>query len=134
MFDANDSLIPPIHSKTEMLHNRSFSLTWPAAMQIYWNKRKFLHKKRSSLTPTGLVWYTKMAAVSLFWYTNMAAVTSCENDLYSQEYFQPNISRKIRIFSLGQKNNILIEKKECRSVEKKVISLKQFELENRMQI
>ena len=25
---------------------RSFSLTWPAAMQIYWNKRKFLHKKR----------------------------------------------------------------------------------------
>ena len=23
-----------------------FSLTWPASMQIYWNKRKRLHKKR----------------------------------------------------------------------------------------
>ena len=48
---------------------------WPAAMQIYWNKRKFG-------TPTGLVWYSNMAAGSLFWYTNMADVTSCENDLY----------------------------------------------------
>ena len=28
-----------------------------------------------------------------------------------QEYFQPNIGRKIRIFSLGRKNNILIQKK-----------------------
>ena len=25
---------------------RVFSLTWPASMQIYWNKRKRLHKKR----------------------------------------------------------------------------------------
>ena len=24
---------------------RVFSLTWPASMQIYWNKRKRLHKK-----------------------------------------------------------------------------------------
>ena len=53
MFDTNDSLIPPIHSKTEM---------------------------------------------------STHAIT--------QEYFQPNISRKIRIFSLGRKNNILIEKKK----------------------
>ena len=30
-----------------------------------------------------------------------------------QEYFQPKIGRKIRIFSLGRKNNILIKKKEC---------------------
>ena len=30
-----------------------------------------------------------------------------------QEYFQPKIARKIRILSLGWKNNILIEKKEC---------------------
>ena len=30
--------------------NRVFSLTWPAAaMQIYWNKRKHLHKKRVHL-------------------------------------------------------------------------------------
>ena len=29
--------------------NRVFSLTWPAAMPIYWNKRKRLHKKRVHL-------------------------------------------------------------------------------------
>ena len=58
----------------------AFSLTWLAFMQIYWNKRKRLHKKKVS-TPTGLVWYTNMAAVSLFWNINMAAVTSWENAL-----------------------------------------------------
>ena len=26
--------------------NRALSLTWPASMQIYWNKRKRLHKKK----------------------------------------------------------------------------------------
>ena len=52
---------------------RVFSLTWPASMQIYWNKRKRLHKKRD----------TNMAAVSLFWATKMATVTSCENTLYA---------------------------------------------------
>ena len=55
---------------------RVFSLTWPASMQIYWNKRKRLHKKRVQLPQD-----TNMAAVSLFWDTNMAAVTSCENAL-----------------------------------------------------
>ena len=34
--------------------------TCPAAVQIYWNKRKF-YQKRS--TPTGIVLYTNMAAV-----------------------------------------------------------------------
>ena len=29
------------------------------------------------------------------------------------EYFPPKIGRRIRIFSLGQKNNILIKKEEC---------------------
>ena len=29
--------------------HRVFSLTWPASMQIYWNKRKRLHKKRVHL-------------------------------------------------------------------------------------
>ena len=29
--------------------NRAFSLTWPASMQIYWDKRKHLHKKRVQL-------------------------------------------------------------------------------------
>ena len=28
---------------------RVFSLTWPASMKIYWNKRKCLHKKRVQL-------------------------------------------------------------------------------------
>ena len=28
---------------------------WLAAMQVYWNKRTFLHKKKLGLTPTGLV-------------------------------------------------------------------------------
>ena len=28
---------------------RAFSLTWPASMQIYWNERKRLHKKRDQL-------------------------------------------------------------------------------------
>ena len=32
-----------------LLANRAFSLTWPASMLIYWNKRKFLHKKRVQL-------------------------------------------------------------------------------------
>ena len=30
----------------------------------------------------------------------------------TQEYLQPQIGRKIRIFSLGRKNNILIKKKK----------------------
>ena len=51
--------------------NRAFSLSWPASMQIYWNKRNRLHKKRVQL-PQDLVWNT-----------NMAAVTSCAETLYS---------------------------------------------------
>ena len=31
-----------------------------------------------------------------------------------QEYFQPKIGTRIRIFSLDRKNNILIKKKECK--------------------
>ena len=30
--------------------HRVFSLTWPASMQISWNKRKRLHKKRVQLS------------------------------------------------------------------------------------
>ena len=30
-------------------HYRAFLLTWPTSMQIYWNKRKCLHKKRVQL-------------------------------------------------------------------------------------
>ena len=61
--------------------NRVFSLTWPASKQIYWNKRKRLHKKRD----------TNMAAVSLFWATKMAAVTSCENTLYANRLSTRNL-------------------------------------------
>ena len=59
---------------------RAFSLTWPAAIQIYWNKRKRLLRKKSS-TPTVFVWNINIAAVLLFWDTNMAAVTSSEDTL-----------------------------------------------------
>ena len=48
-----------------------------AAKQIYWNKRKFLH--RESSTPAGFVW--NMAAVLLFCNTNVADMTACENAL-----------------------------------------------------
>ena len=49
---------------------RVFSLTCPASMQIYWNKKKWLTSEKSS-TPTGFVWNTNMAGpgysiVSLF--------------------------------------------------------------------
>ena len=52
---------------------------WERGWQIYWNKRKHLHKKGLGSTPTGFVW--NMAAVSLFLNTNMAAVMSCESAL-----------------------------------------------------
>ena len=39
-----------------------------------------------------------------------------------QEYFQPKIGRKIRIFSLGRKNNILIKKKKKREYFKCIVS------------
>ena len=54
-----------------LVNYRVLSLTWPASMQIYLNKRMRLHNKRD----------TNMAAVSLFWDTNMATVTSCENSI-----------------------------------------------------
>ena len=46
---------------------RVFLLMWPAAMEIYCNKRKCLQEKRGSI-PT----------VSLFWDTNVAAMMSFE--------------------------------------------------------
>ena len=72
---------PSVKSYTPGTHcgsNWAFSLTWPAPMQIYWNKWKGWKKKKKR----GLVWNTNMrATVSLFWNTNMATVTSCENAL-----------------------------------------------------
>ena len=76
---------PPVwHKKILVLENfliyGAFSLTQPASMQMYWNKRKRLHK--NSWSPIGLGWDTNMAAISLFWETNMAVVTSRENILW----------------------------------------------------
>ena len=49
----NSMYYDTIHLNTMLYHsrqcNRVFSLTWPASMQIYWNKRKRLHKKRVQL-------------------------------------------------------------------------------------
>ena len=70
--------------------NRAFSLTWPAAMLIYWNKRKHLHEKSVQL-PEDFVGTPTMAAVSLLWNTNMAAVTSCENALYYFSAYDPRV-------------------------------------------
>ena len=65
-----------------------FSLTWPASMQIYWNKRKRLHKKRIQLPQEWFGTPINMAAVSLFRDTNTAAMTSCEN---TQSVFKSNL-------------------------------------------
>ena len=51
---------------------RVFSLTWPASMQIYWNKRKRLHKKRVQLpqgwfgTPTWSPFHCFGTPISLY--------------------------------------------------------------------
>ena len=51
-----------IKAQKRKLFNKVFSLTRPASMQIYWNKRKGLHKKRVQLpqnwfgTPTWPLW------------------------------------------------------------------------------
>ena len=36
-------------TKKPTIVNRAFSLTWPASLQIYWNKRSRLHKKKVRL-------------------------------------------------------------------------------------
>ena len=64
-----DALCNLDRKQTIIVHNdySVFSLTWPASMQIYWNKRTRLHKKRVQLSQ------------DLVWDTNMVAMTSCEN-------------------------------------------------------
>ena len=41
--------VPVSYWPVVLLVYRAFSLTWPASMLIYWNKRKFLHEKRIQL-------------------------------------------------------------------------------------
>ena len=69
---------------------KAFALTWPASIQIYWNKRKRLHKKRVHL-PLDLCETPTWSAISLFWDTNMTAVTSCEHTLYRTKHFRCGI-------------------------------------------
>ena len=52
---------------------------WLLSMQMYCDKRKCLHKKKSS-TSTGLVCNSNMAA--LFWQTNIKNGTQCDMALY----------------------------------------------------
>ena len=48
---------------------KTFSLTWPAAMQIYWKKKAFLHKEKVQLlqdwfgAPADIVCYTAVLSV-----------------------------------------------------------------------
>ena len=59
---------------------RTFSLTWPASMEIYWSKRKYLRKKRVQL-PQDWLGTPTWPPFDCFCTTNMAAVTSCVNFL-----------------------------------------------------
>ena len=57
---------------------RALSLTWPASMQIYWNKRKRWKEFHSHRIGLG----HQHGRRFIVWDTNMAAVTSCENNLF----------------------------------------------------
>ena len=59
---------------------RTFSLTWPASMEIYWSKRKYLRKKRVQL-PQDWLGTPTWPPFDCFCTTNKAAVTSCVNFL-----------------------------------------------------
>ena len=59
---------------------RTFSLTWPASMEIYWSKRKYLRKKRVQL-PQDWLGTPTWPPFDCFCTTKMAAVTSCVNFL-----------------------------------------------------
>ena len=59
---------------------RAFPLTWLAAMQIYWNRRKCLHKKRLQFPQN---WFGTPTWPPIHCFdTKVAAVTSCENTLW----------------------------------------------------
>ena len=60
---------------------RSLSVTWSVALQIAWNKRKFLHVKKSSIFR---FFCTQTWRRFIVLYTNMATVTTCEKDLSSR--------------------------------------------------
>ena len=90
--EGNDWNLWRFHLRIAMFENsgkiyRVFSLTWPASMQIYGNKRKRLHKKRVQLpqdwfrTPTWLPFHCFGTPIWLPWrhmktlYNNFCALT-----------------------------------------------------------
>ena len=81
MLDLHNPVRTRLRLSKTRLHSQFFE-TRPASMQPYGNKRKHLHIKEKSSTPTGFSWYTNKAAVSLFWNTNMATVASSEYVLF----------------------------------------------------
>ena len=82
------------------LNYRVFSLTWPASMQINWNKRNHLHEKRVELpedwfgTPT---WPPFHCFGTPIW-------PSCENTLYSlQRYISVYVGWFLSCFKVWRK-------------------------------
>ena len=84
-----------------------------------------------SYVPVCIVCYsyvTRMLLVVLVWSISHDHVISYKLRII-QEYFQPKIGRKIRIFSLGRKNNLLIKNKECTVIYSKSFVIKFVEEE-----
>ena len=75
------ALTPTLTAAISTRPNKSFSVTWSAALQIAWNKWKFLHVKRVQFPQDFFV--HKHGRRFIILCTNMAAVTSCENDPFS---------------------------------------------------
>ena len=80
---------------------RAFSVTWLAAMQIYW---KVLHKRNAQLLHD-MVWNTNIAAVLLFWYTNGADVMSFVNALYILYVTRPCYLKQLNTYLLVQERS-----------------------------
>ena len=87
---------------------RVFSLTWPASMQIYWNKRKRLHEKRVELpedwfgTPT---WPPSCETLCMLHDTRRKAEHSmlwpCSNDFRRFKFAREICSQWIRLQCLS---------------------------------
>ena len=70
---------------------RVFSLTWPASMQIYWNKTKRLHKKRVQLPQANCRDTTHFDSEDDY-RTGCRNVSHCQQQLNSpiQDYVHPD--------------------------------------------
>ena len=87
--------------------NRVFSLTWPASMHIYWNKRKRLHKRRVQLpqdwlgTPTWPPFHCFGTPIWPPWrhvktlYTSFFNMTKTGQKLYCRQWTYGNAWRKM---------------------------------------